>query len=201
MLGLPKSTELNKQLPKKAIFTTFQLSTAEKAKIDADIAKISIVNEVSAARLNIADGEKTKSFFVLLISLKKREFDEKTVVAISKLIDQNLLFILAYEGEAKLATHHLKLMQTEWRKIDELSIELNGLNMDTVWENIIAQIGDIQVSKGTTLDEQIAINEQRAKIEREIETLTKRSRAENQPKKKFELAQKINKLRENLDKL
>ena len=62
MLGLPKSTELNKQLPKKAIFTTFQLSTAEKAKIDADIAKISIVNEVSAARLNIADGEKTKSF-------------------------------------------------------------------------------------------------------------------------------------------
>ena len=44
MLGLPKSTEVNKQLPKKAIYSKFQLNTVAKAKIDADISRITIVN-------------------------------------------------------------------------------------------------------------------------------------------------------------
>lgn len=34
MLGLPKSTEMNKQLPKKAIYAKFQMNTAVKDKID-----------------------------------------------------------------------------------------------------------------------------------------------------------------------
>ena len=70
MLGLPKATELNKQLPKNAIYAKFQMNTAERAKIDADISRITIVNEVSPAKINIADGEQVKSFFVLLVALK-----------------------------------------------------------------------------------------------------------------------------------
>lgn len=37
MLGLPKSTEMSKQLPKKAVYAKFQMNTAAKEKIDADI--------------------------------------------------------------------------------------------------------------------------------------------------------------------
>lgn len=53
MLGLPKATELNKQLPKNAIYAKFQMNTAERAKIDADISRITIVNEVSPAKINL----------------------------------------------------------------------------------------------------------------------------------------------------
>ena len=35
MLGLPQLTETSKQLPKKAIYTKFQMNTATKEKIDA----------------------------------------------------------------------------------------------------------------------------------------------------------------------
>ena len=35
MLGLPKSTEMNKQLPKKAIYAKFQMNTAAKDKVQA----------------------------------------------------------------------------------------------------------------------------------------------------------------------
>lgn len=62
MLGLPKSTELNKQLPKNAIYAKFQMNNAEKGKVDADISKIMIVNKVSAAKINIAEGDKVKFF-------------------------------------------------------------------------------------------------------------------------------------------
>ena len=199
MLGLPKATELNKQLPKNAIYAKFQMNTAERAKIDADISRITIVNEVSPAKINIADGERVKSFFVLLVALKRKDFEEKTIITISKLIPQNMLLVLECAGEAKLAAYHTKLMQTDWKRKENLSIELKGLNMDTVWKNIIVQIGGITIEQGNTLDEQIAVNEQRMKIQKEIDRLTKAAKIEKQPKKKFELAQKINKLKKELE--
>lgn len=195
MLGLPKATELSKQLPKNAIYAKFQMNTAEKAKIDADISRLTIVNEVTAAKINIADGELVKSFFVLLVALKRKDFEDKTIITISKLIPQNMLLILECDGEAKLATYHTKLMQTEWKPKENLSIELKGLNMDAVWENIIVQIGGITIAQGNTLDEQIAVDEQKTKLQKEISRLEKLARAEKQPKKKFELVQKINKLK------
>ena len=198
MLGLPKATELNKQLPKNAIYAKFQMNAAERAKIDADISRITIVNEVSPAKINIAEGEQVKSFFVLLVALKRKDFEDKTIITISKLIPQNMLLVLECDGEAKLATYHTKLMQTDWKRKETLSIELKGLNMDTVWENIIVQIGGITIEQGNTLDEQIAVDEQRMKIQKEIDRLTKLAKNEKQPKKKFELAQKINGLKKEL---
>ena len=199
MLGLPKATELSKQLPKNAIYAKFQMNNAEKAKIDADISRITIVNEVSSAKVNIADGEQVKSFFVLQVALKKKDFEDKTIITISKLIPQNMLLVLECGGEAKLTTYHTKLMQTDWKRKEDLSIELKGLNMDAVWENIIVQIGGITVEQGNTLDEQIAVDEQRMKIQKEIDRLTKAAKNEKQPKKKFELVQQINRLKKELE--
>lgn len=201
MLGLPKATELSKQLPKNVIYAKFQMNTAEKAKIDADISRIIIVNEVSAEKVHIAAGEQVKSFFVLLVALKKKDFDDKTIITISKLIPQNMLLVLECGDEAKLATYHTKLMQTEWKRKEALSVELKGLNLDSVWENIIMQIGGITVNQGNTLDEQIAAGEHRQKIEKEIAKLEKQARAEKQPKKKFELVQKANVLKKQLAEL
>ena len=201
MLGLPKSTELSKQLPKNAIYAKFQMNTAEKARIDADISRLTIVNEVTAAKINIADGELVKSFFVLLVALKRKDFEDKTIITISKLIPQNMLLVLEFDGEAKLATYHTKLMQTEWKPQEDLSIELKGLNMDAVWENIIVQIGGIMIAQGNTLDEQIAVDEQKAKLQKEISRLEKLARAEKQPKKKFDLVLKMKELKKELERI
>ncbi len=197
MLGLPKMTELNKQLSKKAIYTKFQMNTAAKEKIDADISRITIVNEVSPERVNIAEGEQVKSFFILLVNLKKKDFDEKNIVIISKLIPQNILFVLECGGEQKLAVYHTKLMQTEWQSKDGLTVQLKGLNMDAVWENIIVQIGDVQIEQGNTLNEQIAIDDRKQKLLKEIARYEKLARNERQPKKKFELVQKIRQIKES----
>ena len=109
-----------------------------------------------------------------------------------------MLLVLECDGEAKLVTYHTKLMQTDWQRKENLSIELKGLNMDTVWENIIVQIGGITIEQENTLDEQIAVDEQRMKIQKEIDRLTKLAKNEKQPKKKFELVQKIRMLQSQL---
>ena len=198
MLGLPKSTELNKPLPKTAIYTKFQMNAAEKAKIDADISRIVIVNEVSAAKLNLAPGESVQAFFVLQVTLKHREFSEKTLITLSKLIPQNMVLLLVCDGQAKLAVYHTKLLQTPWSDPAELTLTIKGLTMDAVWENVIVQVGNIRLQTGNTLGQQIAQDEQRAKLEKEIARLEKLAWAEKQPKKKFEIAQKINEIRRKL---
>lgn len=204
MLGLPKSTEMNKMLPKKAIYAKFQMNNAAKEKVDADISRITIVNEISPARVNLAEGETVKSFFVIHVALKRREFSEATIAMVSKLLPQNILMVLSYGEEAKLAVYRTKLLQTQWMPKDEVSVQLKGLDLDAAWENIIIQIGGIQMQQGNTLDQQIALDEKRAKLEKEIARLEKLARAEKQPKKKFELVQQIAKIKEktsNEDKL
>ena len=169
MLGLPKSTEMSKQLPKKAVYAKFQMNTAAKEKIDADISRITIVNEITPAKINIPAGEEVGSFFVLLVALKRKDFDEKTVATLSKLIPQN--------------------------------IELRGLNLDKVWENIIRSLELGVWNEELSLDENLALHEKQAKLKKEIEKLEKLARKEKQPKKKFELVQQIKKLNTEMGKL
>ena len=196
MLGLPKATEMSKQLPKKAIYAKFQMNTAAKEKIDADISRITIVNEIAPNKVNIPAGEKIKNFFVLLVSLKRKEFDEKTIATLSKLIPQNILFILEYGNESKLAIYHTKIMQTAWKPTEEQRVELKGLNLDKVWENLVRSL-----ECGVSLDENLALHQKQDKLKKEIAKLEKQARAEKQPKKKFELAGKVKKLKEELKQM
>ena len=201
MLGLPKATELSRQLPKKAIYAKFSMNTVAKNRFDADISRITIVNEISPSTVAIAAGEEVKSFYVLLVALKRKDYDERVIGQLSRLIEQNMLFVLGYGDEAKLAIYHNKVMSTDWSAKENLSVSLRGLNLDAVWQNVIVQIGEIQIEQGKTLDEQIAINEKRAKLQKEINKLERLARAEKQPKKKFELVQQKNKLMQKLEEI
>ena len=195
MLGLPKSTEMHKQLPKKAIYDKFHMDTAAKNKLDADISKITIVHEISPQTIHIPEGDKVKCIFVLLVSLKQDNFDERNIALLSRLIPQNILLVLEYGGKDKLAVYY-KLMQTEWKVLDEQKFELTGLDLDAVWQNIITSIGGIRIEAGRTLDEQLEMNEKRQKLKREILKYEKLVRKERQPKKKYEYVQKLKKLQE-----
>ena len=195
MFGLPKSTELSKQLPKKAIYAKFNMNTAAKEKFDADISKIAIVAEISPSTTAIAKGETVSSIYVLLVSLKRKDFDEKTIAGLSKLIDQNILFILDFDGKRKLAVYHGKLMQGEWTSCDDLTVTLKGLDLDAVWQNIVKSLEGGEWSDELSLDENIARHREIEKLQKEIARLEKLARAEKQPKKKFELVQEIKELK------
>lgn len=198
MFGLPEKTELNKQLQKKAIYTKFSMNNAQKEKFDADISRIVIVNEISPSTVNIAAGKNVSSFYVLLLSLKRTDYDTRTIELITKLIPQKMLLVLEYEGKACLAVWRTKLIRSDWQSLDSISIDISGLDLDAVWDNAIMQIGGITVEDGNTLDEQIAVNTEREKLLKEIERLEKKARVESQPKKKFELVQQIQKLKKKL---
>ncbi|WP_296691188.1 DUF4391 domain-containing protein [Ruminococcus sp.] len=104
MFGLPEKTELNKQLPKKAIYTKFSMNNAQKEKFDADISRIVIINEISPSTVNIAAGKDVSSFYVLLLSLKRTDYDTRTIELITKLIPQKMLLVLEYKTRSYVST-------------------------------------------------------------------------------------------------
>lgn len=195
MLGLPKATECGRQLPKKAFYAKFNMDNAVKEKFDAEVSRIVIVNEVTSKTTTLVAGTGIQGFYVLLVSLKRKDYDPRVIAQLPKLIDQKMVLLLECGGEGQLAVYHGKLICSPWRPLDDCSLQLNGLNLDAAWESLITQIGGIQIEDGNTLDEQIQINAQREKIAKEIARLEKLARKEVQPKKKFQLVQQIQRLK------
>jgi hypothetical protein len=196
MYGLPQSTEVKKQLPKKAIYAKFDLKSSQRESFDADVARIDIVAVISLETIPaISEGKKIKEFYLLAVQLKRKEYDTKNIALLSKLISQNILFALQYENETQLAIYHTKILCSKWEFTDQIKIPFSGLNLDSVWENIAKSIGQIDVEDGNTLAEQIKTNEERARIEKQIALLESQARKETQPRKKFELVKQINKLK------
>ncbi len=196
MFGLPAHTEIGTQLPKKSIYAKFAMNTAEKENFDADISRIVIANAVDGRHL--AEGENVKSFYVLAVQLKHKEYDPKNIVSLVKLINQNILFALTYENEVQLAVYCTRLVTSNWQSIDDVIVPLSGLNLDAVWDNIVASIGDITIAEGKSVAEQIVEDDAHAKLMKQIEQLEQKARTEKQPRKKLELFEKLKELKNRL---
>lgn len=198
MLGLPHTTELNKQLPKKAIYAKFGLKSAQQDKFDADVSRIAIVGEVAPSTIAIAAGVEVSGFYVVSVVLKRKDFEPSNIAMLSKLINQKMLFVLQFEGESMLAVYNTKLLCSEWMPSESATIPLSGLNFDIVWDNIVIFVGGLTIEGDNSVVEQIAQDATKAKLLKKIEQLEKKARAEKQPRRKMELVEEIKKLKNGL---
>lgn len=200
MLGLPHSSEIAKPLPKKAIFEKYQLNTAQRDRFDGDVSRMTLVNVISQSTVPaLQAGEKVAAIYVVDVVLKRRDYDPKNIALLSNIIPQKMIFALRNEGKLQLAIYHTKLLCGSWMTEDEAKLTLVGTTLDAVWENCVRTIGDINVEEGNTLNEQIVIDEERAKLQWQIEILEKRCRTEKQPHRRYEMHQELMKLKKMLE--
>ena len=199
MYGLPLSTERKQQLPKKAIYAKFEWKPAQREHFDADIARIDIVAVVSQDTVpGLGGGVVVKEFYLLAVQLKRREYDIQNIAQLTKLIPQNMVFALQYDNRTQFAVFHTKLFTSVWQPTEEAVLPLSGLSLDTVWESIVKEIGQIEVVDGRTLAEQIAVDDQRAKLLAQIATLERKMANEKQPRRKREYFEQIKKIKEQI---
>jgi len=192
MYGLPQRTQTSKSLHKTKIFEKFAMTASQKEGFDADISRMVITHVVAESTIpTIKAGKNVTDFYVLEVSLKRRDYTAKNIELLAKFIPRKLLFILHFEEQARLAIHHTKLICSAWQQCDTLNIPLSGLDLDVVWENIVKNIGQIEVQEGNTLTQQIKADEERAKILAQITILERKMIAEKQPRRKREFYSKI----------
>lgn len=201
MLGLPQSTEVRKPLPKAQLYKRFGWKPSQRESFDGEVSRLDFVNWIAPRTLPaIAEGAEVKEIFVIEVTLKSRNFDMKNIVLLAKSIPQYVVYILRYGEEYRLAVYHSKLFLTDWQLISDIStlITINGLNLDAAWERIVSSIGSFSVEQENSLSEQIKIDTDRAKIEKQIATLEKQMYASKQPRRKRELFEEIRKLKGGL---
>ena len=197
MLGLPKSTELSQSLPKTRLFAKFNLRAPQKEHFDEDVSRMAIVNVISQRTIPaLLPGKKVESIYVLEVILKRQDYDHKNILLLSKLIPQNIVFLLRFEDKVQLAIFHTRLLTSDWGP--EPEVILSGLDLDAVWESIVKMVGTIEVEEGNTLEEQIHYDEARAKLLNRIEDLEAKSRSEKQTRRRLEMFEELQELKQQL---
>lgn len=214
MLGFPQTTEFNKRIPKQKFYENLDVTPALKRVFVEQIRLIHWRNKLAATTMNIAQGNAVEEIEVIEIKLTQPQLNEAVLKQIDKEIPYHILFILSYEGKVQAWTGYKeasesgnkafkvnKYYHTDWMPQDELTLKIEGLNMDSVWENFIIQVGGVEVGQGKSLAEQIEVDDRKAQLIKDIEKLEKQARTEKQPNKKFQLAQQAKALKKRLSEL
>lgn len=160
-----------------------------------------ITNEISEASVNIKATEEISAIFVLQVELKRKEYDDKNIIMISKLFGQKLLIVLHYDNKYQLAIYETRLLKSDWKNEEEISLKLNGLDLGSVWDNFVTQVSGINVQAGNTLAEQINVEAEKEKLRKQINDLELKARKEVQAKKKFEMVQRLQQFRRKLKEI
>lgn len=199
MLGLPQSTEVKRPLHKAQLYKRFDWKPSQHESFDGDVSRLDFVNWIAPRTLPaIAEGTEVKEIFVIEVSLKNRDYDPKNIVLLAKSIPQRVIYLLRFEDKAMLAVYHTKLFTSSWQPLDNVNVPLEGLNLDTIWQNIVTFVGKLELVDGNSLTEQIRVDEERARLVRQIESLERLMRSTSQPRRQRELYSEIKKLKSML---
>lgn len=211
MLNLPSTTEYNKRIPKQKFYENLSVTPALKRVFVEQIQNVIWANKIAPSTIAVSEGKEVTEIEVFRIVLNIEALDESALRQMDKQIPYHILFVLEYKEKYQLWIGYKEVSSgdnafkvnnyyhTKWLSEEALSVKLEGFDMDKLYENLVRQIGGIE-SSDSSLSEQIADKERREMLEKEIARLEKLARAERQPKKKFELVQKLKLLLKEMEK-
>ena len=215
MLGLPKTTDFNKRIPKEKFYENLNVTpTVKKCFVD-QIKVIYWRNKIACSSTNLAPGTTVTEIEIFEIRLKTNVLDEAVLRQIDKEIPYHILFLLEYEGkyqawtaykEASTGNTAFKVNQyyhTDWMAEDELPLKLDGLSVDAVYENFVYQIaGDtLQAAEHESLQDAVERDEKVKNLKKQIEVLQTRIRKEKQLNVQMKLNTELKKLKKELEVL
>lgn len=213
MLGLPQSTEFNKRIPKQKFYEHITVSPALKKSFVDQIRMIYWRNKVAATTVNLAPGTIVDEVEVFEIKLNSASLDEAVLRQIDREISYHIIFLLEYEGKLQAWTAYKektptanaafkvgKYYHTEWMTEAELPIRIDGLNLDTVYENFVRQIaGDaLKADSGESLKASVERDEKKKQLEKQIAVLENKMRREKQLNRQMEMNAELKKIEKEL---
>ena len=220
MLALPKSTEFNKRIPKKKFYENLNV-TQEIRKIFIDqIESIYWKNKLATSTLNVKAGERVTEIEIFEIKLNQKGLDSRVLSLIDREIPYHIIYLLEYEGEYQVWIGYKeqsaassdrykisKYYNTEWSALEDIDLHIECLDMDMIYDSYVRQIAGVKLSyrenreseSKISLREEIEKESMREKLMKQIVELEKKAMNEIQPRRKWDMAQEIKKLKEQLE--
>ena len=219
MLGLPKTTEFNKRIPKQKFYENINITPALRRIFVDQIKVVYWRNKIAPSTRNLEAGNNVTEIEVFEVKLNRIPLDVSVLRQIDKEIPYHIIFLLEYGGKYQAWTAYKEkagssfsafkvdtYYHTNWLLEGDLALKLDGLNMDAVYENYVRQIaGDYLHASVTGEPESLKESVERSKqiqlLRKQIDTLQKKICREKQLNRQMELNAKLKRLRKELSEL
>ena len=217
MLEFPKSTVFDKRIPKQKFYEKLSVSRNMEQQFVKEIDTIYWKNKLSPETLNISAGTNVTEIEIFEVALKEQSISKNIIEVIDREIPYHLVFVIRYkdlgqiwisfkedsksrEGKFKVDSYY----KTEWLKYDELSLEIEGLNLDKIYENFMLQVAgeklELIVNKEqVTVKEAVEKAKEVERIAAKIKVLENKLAKEKQFNEQVKLNNETRKLKKIID--
>lgn len=196
MLGLPKSTEFNRFIPKqkfyKDLYTHTSIPSKTKNYFVKQIKSITWENKIDHTTMNIAKGSFVEEIEVFRVELYDYEIDDSVLYIIDENIPYHILFVFEYNNKRKYSLSFKeicresetiniqKIFQSDWVSEDEDFLKFSGISLDNMYENLLYSISNDELDKflGDTLKEKVLSSIEYEKIQKQVNNLSKKVKNE-----------------------
>ena len=193
MLGLPKSTEFNKRIPKQKFYDNLTVSPTLKRIFVDQIRIIYWANKIAPSTLNLAEGKNVTEIEVFHIQLNQETLYENVLKQIDREIPYHILFVQEYDGKYKAVMGYKEAAGS-----GKASFKV------AVYENFVRQIaGDVlqAATPQESLKESVARDDRRDALQKQMNKLQAKIRKEKQLNRQMEINAELKKLRRELEEL
>lgn len=217
MIGLPKTTEFNRRIPKKKFYENMDISPALKKVFVEQVKNIYWRNKIAVSTTNLAAGKEVTEIEVFEVYLNSPVLDDGLLRQIDRGIPYHILFLLEYQEKYQAWIGYKEAMlsgnkafkvnsyyHTDWLSEEELPLKITGLSLDEVYENFVRQIAgnNLKVQTfGESLKNTIERNEKKQVVQKQIALLQSKIRKEKQLNKQMQMNHELKKLRKELESL
>lgn len=206
MYNLPQSTIVNRVIPKKTFVNQLGANTRMKDHFTNDVVRVEWLAKLVPSTINVADGKDVHEITIFLVPVKDENCPDDIFSFIDGMIPRHTLFILRWEDMTCLHLNYKEWMESstntdkifriaktyrsQWIKDTEISLSIEGLTMDAIYETLVRQVaGERIIIQSGSLREDVEKSIQREVLFKEIEILKRKEAKERQPQKKFILHQ------------
>lgn len=205
MITFPKSTLVGKTVPKTAFYKNLEVNARMKQRFVDDVASVTWVAKIAPSTLNVADGKTVHEITVFRMVLKNSEVPSDVLTLIDKQMPRHTVFMLQYDDKQCLYVNYkewhdaeqrqfdiVKTYQTAWMKDADMVLAIEGSTMDAVFSSFVRQIaGGLLNANRTDLHTAVMADKEREQLQKSINILERQMRKEKQPRKRFEMHQRL----------
>lgn len=200
MLNLPKATVVNRRITKERIYANASLTTQVKDLIKAQVDIIMWRNKLASSTISVAPGENVTEIQVFELAIRQKNLDRRVLSAIAKAIPYKIIFVLKFNNQLQAwAEVSGTFYSTSWFDYEKLSLRIEGLNLDEVYDNLVRQIAGGRLVNNLEIKVAVERDKRKQKLIREISALEKKVFREKQFNKQVAFNKELKRLRKELE--
>ena len=212
-MEFPKSTEFNKRISKQRFYDNLSVTSELKQLFVQQILTIYWRNKIAPSTVNIEAGKEVVEIEIFQLKLNQQNLDLKVLELIDKGIPYHILFLLEYNGLFQACIGYKEIdntqsnsfkmhnyYQTNWLTIEQLNLQIEGLNTDSVYTNFIRQIAGeyLSIKTSENIKEAIIRDEKQKKLLKQIGKIEAKINKEPQFNRQIKLNEELKKLKKEL---